>query len=74
MSFDHKPEDRIERMRIIQAGGFVEEGRVCGSLSLSRAFGDLQFNGMVSFEPDVRIWNLKDVEFILMGCDGIWEC
>lgn len=25
--------------------GFVMDGRVCGALSLSRAFGDYQFKG-----------------------------
>jgi serine/threonine protein phosphatase PrpC len=40
------------------------EGRVCGSLSLSRAFGDFQYKGkkatdyMVSFEPDVTVHEL----------------
>jgi serine/threonine protein phosphatase PrpC len=50
MSFDHKPDDREEKLRIQNANvnyllhknakGFVVDGRVCGSLSLSRAFGD----------------------------------
>lgn len=40
MSFDHKPTHAFERARIYKAGGFVMDGRVCGALSLSRAFGD----------------------------------
>jgi serine/threonine protein phosphatase PrpC len=41
MSRDHKPMDEDERARIQKAGGFVQEGRVNGSLALSRAIGDL---------------------------------
>lgn len=41
MSFDHKPEDKIEHDRIVNAGGRVtEDGRVNGGLNLSRAIGD----------------------------------
>lgn len=43
MSEDHKPDNEGERKRIEQAGGFVEEGRVRGVLSLSRALGDLEY-------------------------------
>merc|ERR1711878_111617 len=41
MSFDHKPEDDLERNRINKAGGKVtQDGRVNGGLNLSRAIGD----------------------------------
>jgi protein phosphatase 1G len=41
MSFDHKPEDDVERERITKAGGRVTlDGRVNGGLNLSRAIGD----------------------------------
>lgn len=40
MSVDHKPEDDIERNRILKAGGQVtKDGRVNGGLNLSRAIG-----------------------------------
>lgn len=45
MSKDHKPNDPEEVARITRAGGFVSRVRkvyrVDGSLSLSRAFGDI---------------------------------
>ena len=43
MSIDHKPENEGEEKRINAAGGFVEDGRVRGVLSLSRALGDLEY-------------------------------
>ncbi|CAD8064287.1 unnamed protein product [Paramecium primaurelia] len=72
MSFDHKPNHAKERSRICQAGGFVADGRVCGSLSLSRAFGDYQYkDDMVIAIPEIRVF--KNIQMIFMACDGIWE-
>ena len=51
MSVDHKPEDPVERARIYNAGGFVEENRVNGMLALSRALGDFEYKGSVGKKP-----------------------
>lgn len=82
MSVDHKPDDPEELKRIKMAGGQVMDGRVNGNLNLSRALGDHEYkqNGkikqqdqMISPKPDIKKKSIKDVELIVMGCDGIWE-
>ncbi len=37
---DHKPNDEFESVRIISAGGYLENDRIDGRISLSRAFGN----------------------------------
>jgi serine/threonine protein phosphatase PrpC len=43
LSTDHKPDLPSERNRIEKAGGFVTDGRVNGTLNLSRSFGDFEY-------------------------------
>lgn len=43
LSFDHKPSNMGERVRIENSGGYVVNGRVNEILALSRAFGDYKF-------------------------------
>jgi len=84
LSFDHKPNDEIEKRRIINAGHSVMMDRVDGSLALSRAFGDLEYkdrDDLNSKEQAVTPWpdvikrerNTNDM-FIILACDGIWDC
>ena len=84
LSIDHKPTHPGERLRITRAGSFVNaEGRVDGNLNLSRAIGDLMHKrnpnlglkdqAITSF-PDVKVVKINGkMDFIVMGCDGIWE-
>ena len=82
MSKDHKPELEEERARIESANGFVEFGRVNGSLALSRAIGDLEYKKnptkgpsaqMVTALPEIQVRRLEeDDEFVILACDGIW--
>jgi serine/threonine protein phosphatase PrpC len=83
LSFDHKPDDEIELRRIEKAGSIVAEGRVDGNLNLSRALGDLKYKTNkdlkpeewpITANPDVKCVDLQpEDDFIIMGCDGIWE-
>lgn len=84
LSFDHKPEDEIELRRIEKAGSVVTEGRVDGNLNLSRSLGDLKYKinkdlkpeeWPITANPDIKVVELnpREDDFIIMGCDGIWE-
>ncbi|RCH80350.1 Protein phosphatase 2C 2 [Rhizopus stolonifer] len=84
LSQDHKPKHPKEEARIKNAGGYVENGRVN---ALSRAIGDFRFKqntqltpdlqavtGRVA-EPDISEHLLTDHdEFVVLACDGIWDC
>ncbi|KAJ2779058.1 Protein phosphatase 2C 2, partial [Coemansia javaensis] len=85
LSHDHKPTDNIELTRITSGGGFVEFGRVNGNLALSRAIGDYEFKNnrtlpaekqIVTAMPDVTPYSPAPGadEFIVVACDGIWDC
>lgn len=84
LSFDHKPQNEGEKARIVAAGGFVDFGRVNGNLALSRAIGDFEFKKspelapeqqIVTAFPDVTIHEITaDDEFVVVACDGIWDC
>jgi len=83
-SEDHKPEMESEKTRIYKADGWISEGRVKGNLNLTRGFGDLEYKQnknlkpeeqMITANPDIKVVDYdKDIEFIIIGCDGIWDC
>ncbi|KAI9348684.1 phosphatase 2C-like domain-containing protein [Obelidium mucronatum] len=85
LSYDHKPTNPGETARIRAAGGYVEFGRVNGNLALSRAVGDFEFKNnpsmspedqVVTVNPDIetRQLTVKEDDFIVVACDGIWDC
>ncbi|GMQ09275.1 hypothetical protein CsSME_00052704 [Camellia sinensis var. sinensis] len=84
LSRDHKPDLEAEKDRIVKAGGFVQYGRVNGSLNLARAIGDMELKQnkslpaekqIVTANPDVNTVELcDDDEFLVIACDGIWDC
>lgn len=82
LSTDHKPDNEEEKKRIVKAGGYVSDGRVNDNLNLSRAIGDLEYKKstelkpeeqIISAFPDVVERTLDGDQFIIIGCDGIWE-
>ncbi|KAF2864040.1 PP2C-domain-containing protein [Piedraia hortae CBS 480.64] len=84
LSLDHKPQSEAERARICAAGGYVEFGRVNGNLALSRAIGDFEFKKSADLPPEQQIVTVfpdvtqhelsDDDEFLVIACDGIWDC
>ncbi|KAG7288502.1 hypothetical protein NEMBOFW57_004855 [Staphylotrichum longicolle] len=73
-----------EKARITAAGGFVDFGRVNGNLALSRAIGDFEFKKSAELAPEQQIVTAypdvvvheqgDDDEFLVIACDGIWDC
>ena len=84
MSTDHKPELPTEKSRIEKAGGFVEENRVKGILNLSRSLGDLEYKSdkqlppehqMITAFPEFKKEKINNqTDFVIIACDGIWDC
>mmetsp|Transcript_5143 Transcript_5143/g.15688 ORF Transcript_5143/g.15688 Transcript_5143/m.15688 type:complete len:343 (-) Transcript_5143:162-1190(-) len=82
-SADHKPNNPEEKGRVEAAGGYIEMGRVCGNLAVSRALGDFQYKD----KPDMKAEQQKitaaadmtvikredDDDFLLLACDGIFD-
>ena len=83
-SEDHKPEMESEKKRIYKADGWISDGRVKGNLNLTRGFGDLEYKQnknlkpeeqMITANPDINVVDFtKDLDFVIIGCDGIWDC
>ncbi|GBE84931.1 phosphatase 2C-like domain-containing protein [Sparassis latifolia] len=84
LSYDHKPQNEIERSRILAAGGYIEFGRVNGNLALARALGDFEYKKNASLAPEKQIITsdpeviaheiTDEDEFLVIACDGIWDC
>ena len=84
MSVDHKPNVLSEKHRILKAGSVITaEGRIDGNLNLSRAIGDLAYKKRPKLKqteqaiislPDIKKFEMtKDIEFAVIGCDGVFE-
>jgi protein phosphatase 1B len=84
LSFDHKPVNPTEICRVNAAGGFVKMKRIDGDLAVSRGFGDFRYklNSDTTFDkqkvvavPEIIVYPRVDEkdEFLVLGCDGIWD-
>lgn len=77
LTSDHKPNETSEKERIEELGGKItfdgSDWRI-KSLSLSRAFGDLDCCPYVTHVPSINkyIINSKD-KFLIIACDGLWD-
>ncbi|XP_076932436.1 putative protein phosphatase 2C 27 [Bidens hawaiensis] len=80
LSNDHKPNSISEKHRIEQLGGVIYDGYLNGQLTVSRALGDWHMKGPkgsacpLSADPELQeILLMEDDEFLIMGCDGLWD-
>lgn len=83
---DHKPDDVIEKSRILAMGETIEwdsysqVSRV-KNLSLSRAIGDRFAKPVVSGEVEIKLFPINDSldkngtedDFIILASDGLWD-
>jgi len=73
-SKDHKAIDPQERERIIKLGGTIQNDRVSGQLSVTRALGDSNLLPYVSPVPEVFVQAIGEQDdFVLMASDGLWD-
>jgi serine/threonine protein phosphatase PrpC len=64
-----------EELRIRNAGGSVDsDGRVDGTLSMTRSLGDLRYKTRgVSAEPTVTCLDLRQCQAVVLATDGLWQ-
>jgi len=81
---EHKPNLVSEQTRISKSGFNVVGGRIDGKLNLTRAIGDFMFKKnhdlkrheqAVTVYPEIKKLKItKEMEFIVIACDGVWDC
>lgn len=79
LSYDRKATDPEEIARIARCGGFVEKGRVLGSLAVSRALGDAilkldSYESVLICDPEITGFFISQRDdFIVIASDGLWD-
>jgi len=73
-----------EKERVLKSGATITGYRINGMLNLTRAIGDLRFKSklelkrheqsVISLPEITKIEDTEDIDFIIMGCDGVWDC
>ena len=75
LSYDDLLSDKSEYNRIIEDGGYIKNGRVCGQLMISRAFGDWETKsyGLICTPHVTKLCINKDCKYVIVATDGIWD-
>ena len=81
---EHQTIIESEKERVLKSGASIVGYRINGMLNLTRAIGDLKFKSNYNLKrheqsvislPEITIIdNIDDIDFIIMGCDGVWDC
>ena len=84
LSYDHRTTDEKEKKRILESGMEIIDDRICGTLMLTRIFGNYEYKeenengnnkGLIcepfisKIEIDLTIEN----QFLILASDGIWD-
>jgi len=81
---EHKTTLQKEKDRIVNSGRRITNGRIDGRINLTRSIGDFQYkknnyslkDNQQAVIPCPEIYKFKitsDIEFMIMGCDGLWD-
>ena len=73
---DHNCNNKVEVDTLKSKGVIVFQGRVYGSLNLTRSFGDTDFkkDGITATPYIKKIFSDKnDVKYLVIASDGIWD-
>ena len=85
LSYDHRTSDEKEKKRILEAGMEIIEDRICGTLMLTRIFGNYEYkenedndsdNKGLICEPFISKINIDlniENQFLILASDGIWD-
>ena len=75
LSYDDLLTDKSEFNRIIEEGGYIKNGRVCGQLMISRAFGDWEIKpyGLICTPHVTKLSINKDCKYVIVATDGVWD-
>jgi protein phosphatase PTC1 len=74
LTYDHKATDEAEGQRIKDLGSWVIQGKVGGTLAVSRAFGDIELKEWVPADPYQTATLLNpDDSLLIVACDGLWD-
>ena len=81
---EHQVIIESEKERVLKSGAIIKGFRINGMLNLTRALGDLKFKSNQNLKrheqsviavPEItKIEYTDDIDFIIMGCDGVWDC
>ena len=81
---EHQIIIKAEKDRVLKSGASIIGYRINGMLNLTRAIGDLVFKSnnnkkiyeqsVISIPEITIIEETDDIDFIIMGCDGVWDC
>eukprot|EP00211_Chloroparvula_japonica_P014621 CAMPEP_0119133360 /NCGR_PEP_ID=MMETSP1310-20130426/13334_1 /TAXON_ID=464262 /ORGANISM="Genus nov. species nov., Strain RCC2339" /LENGTH=258 /DNA_ID=CAMNT_0007124047 /DNA_START=99 /DNA_END=875 /DNA_ORIENTATION=- len=82
LSVIHRPDVEEEKKRVLDNGGKLLKGRICGNVIISRSFGDFDYKypqnkgkgDYVSAVPHTTSVKLTDdIKFLILACDGLWD-
>ena len=75
---------KSEKERVLKSGAIITGYRINGKLNLTRAIGDLKFKSnpnlkryeqsVIALPEITKIEDTEGIDFIIMGCDGVWDC